>query len=574
MLQIKEWDTDYGKFYKEIDPNNIYKYPYSGLFRNPVEIKKTGETVDSYVYIPETAVNSRQGVMILPDENEDPVEFLETSGWIKEADDQGVILLTTAYGKDLETLRNIYLELMNRRHFNVNKAYRYLVGYGKAAADAMRITVRRPQDVAGIVCVGKVGIDAEELAEEGEKPSDLSYVPLREVPAPVWLVTETPKEDQAVIDYWKAANQSEAVPYLRRGVAEYHPKKTGIDSLIEHQAGALLWISGEKDDTGILFGPKDYYEYFLSKTQRATAIANGDLNPVRTIEEWGMTFHTMVVDGYRREWYEFIPDECRRYEGEKIPLVVFFHGGSNQAWANIQTSAWVKVANARGFAVAFPTGTVRHRESDNAVPHPAWNAGMLPDHMDDFKFTRLMIADIQSRYPIDRSRIYASGHSMGACMGQEAALIMPEVFAACAVTGGVIKGLAHRNGFFGSYRLQAVKTGYEMPVWIMLGEHDTGGGDFESNERANVNVEYWVRRNRTQDKEHPMEYRSGRYLHRIYQNQAGVPLIDFTTVKDKPHAFTPQDGWLFYDEWFSKFSRGEDGTLYYMGVPVERTGRI
>lgn len=29
------------------------------------------------------------------------------------------------------------------------------------------------------------------------------------------------------------------------------------------------------------------------------------------------------------------------------------------------------------FALAFPTGTMRRREQDHAVPHPAWNAGML-----------------------------------------------------------------------------------------------------------------------------------------------------------------------------------------------------
>ena len=109
MMRIQEWDTDYGKFYDEIDREHIYKYPYSGLFSNPVVIKKTGEVTESYVYIPESAVNSMQGVMILPDEKEDPVEFLEKSGWMEEADEQGIILITTSYGKDLETLREIYL---------------------------------------------------------------------------------------------------------------------------------------------------------------------------------------------------------------------------------------------------------------------------------------------------------------------------------------------------------------------------------------------------------------------------------------------------------------------------------
>lgn len=568
MIPIQEWNTDYEKFYNEIDPKHIYQYPYSGMFRNPIVSKKTGKTAESFVYIPKTALNSKQGVMVVPEEGMDPVSFLEESGWIRVADETGVILLTVAYGCDSDTLYDVYGDLKNRKHYNVNKAFRYLAGYGKAAADVMRLAVCHPQETAGVVAVGQTGIQKEELETEGAKPSDLAYVPLKEVPVPVWIVTDHPETEKEVIAYWKQANQSEDEPYFRRGIVEFHPSKMNIDSLIEHQAGADLWVSGSQDDRGNQFGPDDYYGYFLCKTQRGTAIANGDLNPVRTMEEWHMEYHTMEVDGYTREWYEFIPDVNRRYEGEKMPLVVFFHGGSNRGWGNIHTSSWVKVANARGFAVAFPTGTVRHREEDQAVPHPAWNAGMQSYHMDDMKFARLMIEDIENRNPIDRTRIYASGHSMGACMAQEAALVMPDVFAACAVTGGVIKGKAVRDAFFGSYSLPAIQTGYQMPVWIMLGEHDTGGGTFETNPRSNVNVEYWVERNHTQPKDQPMEYRSGRYQHRIYQNQAGVPLIDFTTVKDKPHAFTPQDGWLFYDEWFSKFSRDGQGELYYMGVPV------
>lgn len=173
---------------------------------------------------------------------------------------------------------------------------------------------------------------------------------------------------------------------------------------------------------GERFGPKDFYEYFLAKTQRATAIANGDLNPVRTMEEWGMARRTMVVDGYRREWYEFIPDENRRYQGPALPLVVFFHGRLQSGMANIQTTALVKVAAARGFALAFPTGTMRRREQDHAVPHPAWNAGMLKDHMDDFKFVRLMIEDIKCETRLILQE-FTPAASMGAAWGSRRRLL-------------------------------------------------------------------------------------------------------------------------------------------------------
>lgn len=567
-MQIREWDTNYERFYGEINPQDIYRYPYSGMFHNPVTLKRSEGTAESYVYIPASAYNSMQGVMILTDEGVDPVEFLETSGWTSLADEDGVILLTAPYGYGIDVLLEIYGQFMDRTHYNVNKAFQYLVGYGKAAADAMRLTVTKPQDHAGTVCVGATGICKDELDTVGARPSDISWIPLSEVPVPVWLITEEAEGD--LVSYWQQANQSESVPYVRRGITEFHPIKTSLNSGIEHQTGADLWVSGYADDQGVTFEAQDYYRYFLSRTQRAASIENGDLNPVRSMEDWGMVHHTMEVDGYVREWDEFIPDVNHRYGVERIPLVVFFHGGSNRAWTNIATTQWVKVAQARGFALAFPTGTMRHREKDHAVPHPAWNAGMQERHMDDMRFTRLMVEDILTREPIDRSRIYTSGHSMGSCMSQETALVMPDLFAACATTGGVVKGMKVQDGFFGSYSLPAIQTGYKVPVWIMMGEHDRDDLTLSPGTRVAVNVEYWVDRNKTQPKDDAMEYRSGRYCHKVYRNESGIPLLDLTVVKDKPHAFTPQDGWMFYDEWFSKFSRDENGVLYYMGVPVER----
>ena len=39
-------------------------------------------------------------------------------------------------------------------------------------------------------------------------------------------------------------------------------------------------------------------------------------------------------------------------------------------------------------------------------------------------------------------------------------------------------------------------------------------------------------------------------------------------VKDMPHANFPEESWISYDSFLSKFSRREDGTLLYMGVPA------
>ena len=197
------------------------------------------------------------------------------------------------------------------------------------------------------------------------------------------------------------------------------------------------------------------------------------------------------------------------------------------------------------------------------MPHPAWNAAGLPDHMDDEKLIRHMLADIQSRYPVDPGRIYACGHSMGAAMAQRAALAMSDIFAAAASNSGVVTG-----GFMGDFDTPDVRTDIPVPIWIQMGEKDVGGGTLLNNANAARTVHYWVTRYKLLDEETPDCWRTGRYLNREWKTESGVPMVRFTTTLEKPHAITPQDPWFYYDEFFCRFSKGEKGELYYKGKIV------
>ena len=41
-------------------------------------------------------------------------------------------------------------------------------------------------------------------------------------------------------------------------------------------------------------------------------------------------------------------------------------------------------------------------------------------------------------------------------------------------------------------------------------------------------------------------------------------MVQYSTVDNKPHSATPQDSWLMYDQFFSRFSMDEDGRTVYM----------
>ena len=83
-------------------------------------------------------------------------------------------------------------------------------------------------------------------------------------------------------------------------------------------------------------------------------------------------------------------------------------------------------------------------------------------------------------------------------------------------------------------------------------------------------MSYWIDRNKAGAYAAPAgKYKDGRYNITAWTNQDGVPLVQYAKVDEKPHTPLPMDNFFLYDGYLSKFSRGEDGTLYYMGKAVK-----
>ena len=559
MIEIKQWPASVTGFYEKIDKQDIYRLPYSGIFKDVVSMKD--RDVPFLVYIPEGAHHTGPGILLIPDQGDTMEHCLLSGGWKELADRNEIVLFVAMPGQGMEYHLKLTRKIHERVFYNVNKTFCYLVGNGSGGVEAQKLAMSAPQQWSGVVSFGMFEVEAGFREAAGSKPSDVPFILQCQVPMPVWVWTDQMnREREETLAYWKSANRTEAAGCVKDCTTRFLPVNTGVDSLIESQAGAEVRLTMLPD--------ADYYgnriagtvwEEFLSKTLRATGIINGDLRPWRNLEQWGADFKTMEVDGYRREWYEYMPTAAKRSPGTKIPLVVCFHGGGNLGWVSMNRTEWIKVAEARNFAVVFPSGSMRRLEQKCAIPHPAWNACGAGDIMDDVKFVKLLMEDIMARCPIDRSRIYANGHSMGACMCQRVALVLPEYFAACAATGGVLRG-----GFFGSYEGPEIVEDYRMPLWIVMGENDRGGGTYEKNPAARQNILYWIGRNKTQPIDAPAEYVDGIYHHKVYTDNGGVPMVRFTTVDYKPHACTPQDSWFFYDEMFSKFRRDESGNVVYM----------
>lgn len=119
-----------------------------------------------------------------------------------------------------------------------------------------------------------------------------------------------------------------------------------------------------------------------------------------------------------------------------VPLVLNFHGGGGHAANQREYSRMDLLADRERFIVAYPNGT-------GPLPNRllTWNAGTCcgaaaSQGVDDVGFVRALIDHLATRWPVDRSRVYATGLSNGAMMSYRLAVELPDRIAAIAPVAG------------------------------------------------------------------------------------------------------------------------------------------
>lgn len=141
----------------------------------------------------------------------------------------------------------------------------------------------------------------------------------------------------------------------------------------------------------------------------------------------------LVHDGLKRTYIIHIPSSYEK--GSQVPLVIAFHGGGGNA-RDFEKSTNLDLASDRyGFIVAYPQGI---GQKFLGKTYGIWNAATTPDYVDgvdDIGFISDMIDAISRRYDI--SKVYATGHSMGAQMSYGLACSLPDRISAIAPVGGI-----------------------------------------------------------------------------------------------------------------------------------------
>lgn len=572
---------------------NPYKDPTEGFYRCPVSVGDG--TRDAIVYEPTTSYLKMQTVFIAApsgtetDSVQEVAQWLIDTGWV-DASEQCQFRIACMFTESewavdpadefdyMEAVRGI---IRKRIFWNAGNASFYLVGYESGADVVAYAAMTDPTHYAGLVTFGGKGISEKHMTFCANNCVDhegfLVESKMRsEMDSRTWMfVMSSGINDSRIqknIAYWKNANNvsNDAVAMSNTYADEIYvePAYKSLE-MNEHSVGTL-WIT-YVTDASAYYGAdiaKKVYTQFLQKAWRFEAFPDSSLrayeDPVATGK---LVRYTLTIDGWQREYYIYCPESLKA-ESAKAPLVICTHGSGGTGKEMYSRTEWAKVADNSGFIVAFPTSLYK---LDSTGAATVWNTSSSNENRaDDIKFIRSMFEQIKKEYNIDTSRVYSSGHSNGTSMAVFLGVACPDIIAAVATSAPVF-GETSYDGM-----MPIAKSEYDTAVMVALGTYDEyavdeeGIADIDGLRSRSVRA-YWEKHWNFDAKDYSY-YKNGVYENYVYTNVDSVPVYRYIKVNGNLHAPLPELSYMF-SEFMSKYSRGSDGKLYYMGKVVEN-GRI
>ncbi len=138
---------------------------------------------------------------------------------------------------------------------------------------------------------------------------------------------------------------------------------------------------------------------------------------------------SFIVDGVYRSFRLYIP---AAFNSTTRPLVLNMHGLGSNAFEQQYYGNFMPIADTAGFYVVMPQGL-------SFAGTTFWNVGFPgTPNVDDVKFLSTLIDTLAKRYPVDKSRVYATGMSNGGYMSHILGIRLSNKVAAIASVAGSI----------------------------------------------------------------------------------------------------------------------------------------
>lgn len=590
---------------ESIDPKNPYLPVFYGTFELSVPVGD--KTRRMLAYIPADVREATSGVLVLGQNGKTADDMMQETDWCRMADQEEdkqkfiVFFLEPENGEwhtdepygtvdgDVAYINAAAAVASERFLFCVHESKYYLAGCREGGIIANMAAAYHPAFYSGIVSVGGSAVLPDYLdAARADYCTNLDgYVDTAhsrgirkiDIPLPAWIIDDpsaATENGETIRNYWCDSCGTEKQPrQIAPDMWEYYRTKEtpyGVNQEKEAYRVCFSSIPGASENNAnhLL---RRIWKSFLSCQRRWMSCPEGDLRVTRDmIKELGMEYHYEEFEGWMREWYVYIPQSVRENPDKKVPLVFAMHGYTCNGEIYAGNSEWYKVADQYGFIVLHPTalyGTI-DMENDcidpNNTPLPAWNVFEEADRPDELSFFTMLLDRMIADYPVDPSRVFATGHSWGSLMTQMLSLAMPERFAAAAPCSGVFFGGAEKKMLLLD-RLHN-RPDIEIPVWMHCGEEEAFLIDaVPTNDNVTgFNISMWLKNNHMED-QIPTDWADckpipdGRWNNRFFDRD-GIPMVRFTSVDYMPHATMTEMSFRIWEEFFSKFSR-VDGKIRY-----------
>ena len=601
---------------RDIDPLDPYKPPEWGILEQEIRI---GDRIRRILtYIPDNICPASAGILILGPDGQSAEELLADSGWkelaeiVPEEERMALFFLEPENGQwniaeeyetadgDVAYVYAAFMKCFERLHYDLHESRIYLYGTGEGGRIAQMAAMSEPAGYAGLVIIGAGDVpktycsacmqDYCENLNGFADPLFRKKVRKGEIPMPVWIMEQRGGQlSQNILNYWVHANRAEkrgnlakddvtvyeraeAMPYPddqdREACCVWHSVLKGPEGCREEpdnlsRPTEQSWIRKENQNAVLV---STVWNSFMSRFRRWMADPGGSLRTDRRYrKDPDMEFYREAVDGWMREWMIYVPPGVKAAPGREVPMVLALHGYGCTGEIYAGNTDWPRIAREYGFITVFPTGIPAGLERDidpdnpNNIPVPAWNFTCETEgRPDDVHFLRKLTERVCAEYPVDKSRIYATGHSQGSLMVQRLAVAMPEVFAAVAPCSGVIFGAV----FDAFVRTAVSETSVQLPVWMLAGQEESWliEAQPEPENATGKTITFWHRRNglpgtaESRFRHHWNRYRN-RWLDLTYEDSDNHPMLRYTQVEYMPHATMPEMSRRIWEEFFACWSR-------------------
>lgn len=269
------------------------------------------------------------------------------------------------------------------------------------------------------------------------------------------------------------------------------------------------------------------------------------------------SYKEKLSDKLVHTWCEYVPTSYNK--DTAVPLVIVLHGGALNGYDQGNGDAWNLLSERENFITVYPSNTGNKGGYDPVNNN--WKIDYSGDNV-DVEYLKLLIEKLETKYNIDKTRIYMTGYSWGDMMALNFATVHGNMLAGLAsVVGPTAKG------FMVDVKGNQVTPKYALPVLQYRGDNDifapTVSGMVTTREGKHslnwYNKSIWQKINNTTSK--PVINIMGNYNTEVYKGEGNCNLV-YMEIFGQGHGIAGLGEEYLWD-FFSQYTRNADGSVGY-----------